>query len=87
MQKLCCFSDPPSISVNLKCTSSCCASKMNNAQRNVDSVDFDANTRKKKEPKIKEREKSKSCCCYSIKRVFRGNSHANAEGVTEANDE
>lgn len=88
MQKLCCLplSDTPSVDVNLKCTSSCCGSRMSNSQRNVDSTDFYQNSQKKEKEKEK-REKSKSCCCYSMKRLKQGNSHANAEDATEPNDE
>ena len=91
MQKLCCFplNDPPSINVNLKCTTSCCGSRMVTSQRNTDSVDGKISENTKAIEK-EEEEKSKSCCCYDIKKGFQRQSHAKEDKhneVTELNDE
>ena len=65
MQKLCCFplSDPPTVTVNLKCASACCASKMTlpkthspTLSKRKDSVDCDT--------------QNTSCCCKTKKRVL-----------------
>ena len=71
MKKFCCcdLQDPPTITLNVNCPSSCCESRLDHAQADITDLNVEENKDEDKdEVKDDNKEDTTCCCCFTVKR-------------------